>query len=70
MSMNVSEEMMAEAMREKAVKGRQLSKVRSRYNKNINAVRKQNPGKGWGFGCRGWKSELGVPSPGLTAGCA
>ena len=30
-------------MRERALKGRQISKARSNYNKNLNAVRKRNP---------------------------
>jgi molecular chaperone DnaK (HSP70) len=35
---------LAELMRERAMKGRQVSKARSNYNKNLNAVRKRNPG--------------------------
>lgn len=35
---------LAELMRERALKGRQVSKARSNYNKNLNAVRKRNPG--------------------------
>jgi len=35
---------LAELMRERALKGRQVSKARSNYNRNLNAVRKRNPG--------------------------
>lgn len=35
---------LAELMRDRALKGRQVSKARSQYNKNLNAVRKRNPG--------------------------